>query len=121
MSAAHPIWSGDEVVGAVVAEETTNPLASVRSSALERLLVLTLVAFSGAAVILIAYATRLSLRIRRLRDEAESAIDTRGRITQLASGSRAADEVGDLSRSFSAVLSRLAHADRGRALIAREP
>ena len=108
MSAAHPIWSGDEVVGAVVAEETTNPLASVRSSALERLLVLTLVAFSGAAVILIAYATRLSLRIRRLRDEAESAIDTRGRITQLASGSRAADEVGDLSRSFSAVLSRLA-------------
>ena len=108
MSAAHPIWSGDEVIGAVVAEETTNPVASVRSSALERLLVLTLAAFTGAAVILIAYATRLSLRIRRLRDEAESAIDARGRITQLASGSQASDEIGDLSRSFSAVLSRLA-------------
>ncbi|OLE19950.1 MAG: hypothetical protein AUG50_01995 [Betaproteobacteria bacterium 13_1_20CM_3_63_8] len=108
MSAAHPIWSADEVVGAVVAEETTNPVASVRSAALERLLLVTLAAFTAAAAILIAYATRLSLRIRRLRDEAESAIDARGNITRLASGSEAADEIGDLSRSFSAVLARLA-------------
>jgi len=108
MSAAHPIWSGDEVVGAVVAEETTNPIASMRSAALERLLLLTLASFAGVAALLIAYATRLSVRIRRLRDEAESAIDARGRITRLAAGSDAADEIGDLSRSFSAVLERLA-------------
>ena len=108
MSAAHPIWSGDEVVGAVGAEETTNPLASLRSAALERLLLVTLASFTGVAALLIAYATRLSVRIRRLRDEAESAIDARGRITRLAAGSEAADEIGDLSRSFSAVLGRLA-------------
>ena len=48
------------------------------------------------------------MRIRRLRDEAESAIDARGRVRRLASGSGAADEIGDLSRSFSAVLERLA-------------
>ena len=108
MSAAHPIWAGDEVVGAVIAEETTNPIASMRSAALERLLLLTLASFTGVAALLIAYATRLSMRIRRLRDEAESAIDARGRITRLASGSGAADEIGDLSRSFSAVLERLA-------------
>jgi signal transduction histidine kinase len=108
MSAAHPIWSGDEVVGAVVAEETTNPIVSMKSEALERLLLLTLAAFTGAAALLIAFATRLSMRIRRLRDEAESAIDARGHITRLAAGSGAADEIGDLSRSFSAVLERLA-------------
>jgi dedicated sortase system histidine kinase len=107
MSAAHPIWSGDEVAGAVVAEETTNPIVSMKSEAMERLLVLTLAAFAGAAALMIAFATRLSLRIRRLRDEAESAIDARGRITRLASGSDASDEIGDLSRSFSAVLERL--------------
>ncbi|HEU4647267.1 MAG TPA: hypothetical protein VFS80_17065, partial [Burkholderiales bacterium] len=39
LSAAHPVWSGDQVVGAVVVEETTNPIASLRSDALERLLV----------------------------------------------------------------------------------
>jgi len=36
MSAAHPIWSGDEVVGAVVVEETTNPIVSLKTAALER-------------------------------------------------------------------------------------
>ena len=33
ISAAHPIWSGDEVAGAVVTEETTNPVMSVKSRA----------------------------------------------------------------------------------------
>ena len=108
MSAAHPIWSGDEVIGAVVTEETTNSAMSVKSAALERLLLLTLAAFAGAAALLMAFATRLSMRIRRLRDEAESAIDARGHITRLTAGSNAADEIGDLSRSFSAVLERLA-------------
>jgi dedicated sortase system histidine kinase len=108
ISAAHPIWNGDQVAGAVVTEETTNSVMSVKSAALERLLLLTLAAFAGAGVLLMAFATRLSVRIRRLRDEAESAIDARGRITQLTAGSDAADEIGDLSRSFSAVLERLA-------------
>ncbi|MGQ0509904.1 MAG: ATP-binding protein [Betaproteobacteria bacterium] len=108
MSAASPIWNRDQVVGAVVVEETTNPIATLRSGALERLLVLTLTVFAGAAAVLLAWATRLSLRIRRLRDEAESAIDARGRFTRLASGSNAGDEIGDLSRSFSAVLGKLA-------------
>ena len=62
MSAAHPIWSGDQVSGAVVTEETTNSVMSVKSAALERLLLLTLGAFAGAAVLLMAFATRLSLR-----------------------------------------------------------
>jgi two-component system, OmpR family, sensor histidine kinase ChvG len=108
ISAAHPIWNGDEVAGAVVAEETTNSAMSVKSAALERLLVFTLAAFAAAGAVLTVFATRLSMRIRRLRDEAESAIDTRGHIRRLASGSNAGDEIGDLSRSFSAVLERLA-------------
>ncbi|MDH3319564.1 MAG: ATP-binding protein, partial [Betaproteobacteria bacterium] len=108
ISAAHPVWNGNEVAAAVVVEETTNPIASLRSDALERLLLLTLVAFAGTAALLIGFATRLSQRIRRLRDEAESAIDARGRLARLAAGSDAGDEIGDLSRSFSAMLARLA-------------
>jgi dedicated sortase system histidine kinase len=108
MSAAHPVWNGNEVVGAVVVEETTNPVASLRSDALERLLLLTLAVFAGTAAVLIGYASRISMRIRRLRDEAESAIDARGRLARLSVGSDAGDEIGDLSRSFSAMLARLA-------------
>ena len=108
VSAAHPVWNRNEVAGAVVVEETTNPIATLRSEALERLLALTLTVFLGAAALLIAYASWLSHRIRRLRDEAESAIDARGRIAHLAAGSEAGDEIGDLSRSFSAMLAKLA-------------
>lgn len=108
VSAAHPIWSRDNVVGAVVVEETTHSILSVRSQALERLLLTTIVVFALAAAVLLGFATRLSNRIRRLRDEAESAVDARGRLKRLTSGSRAGDEIGDLSRSFSAVLEKLA-------------
>lgn len=108
VSAAYPIWSRDDVIGAVVVEETTNSILSVRSQALERLLLTTIAAFALAAAVLLGFATRLSGRIRRLRDEAESAVDARGRLKRLTAGSRAGDEIGDLSRSFSAVLEKLA-------------
>lgn len=108
VSAAHPIWVGDQVQGAVVVEETTNRIASLRSQALERLLVVTLVLFALVAAMLLWFATRISNRIRRLSDEAEAAIDARGRVTRLATASDAADEIGDLSRSFTTVLGRLA-------------
>ena len=108
VSAAHPIWVGDEVEGAVVVEETTNRIASLRSQALERLLVATLAAFALAGAVLLWFATRISSRIRRLAGEAEAAIDARGRVTRLTTASDAADEIGDLSRSFTTVLARLA-------------
>jgi dedicated sortase system histidine kinase len=107
ISAAHPIWNGDEVAGAVVVEESTNPILSVRSQALERLLVLTLAVFAVAAAVLIWFATRISTRIRRLRDEAETAIDARGRLAHLVTAQNAGDEIGDLSRSFSTMLGKL--------------
>jgi dedicated sortase system histidine kinase len=107
ISAAHPIWNGDEVAGAVVVEESTNPILSVRSQALERLLVLTLAVFAVAAAVLIWFATRISTRIRRLRDEAETAIDARGRLAHLVTAQNAGDEIGDLSRSFSAMLAKI--------------
>ena len=107
VSAAHPIWSRDDVLGAVVVEETTHSILAVRSQALERLLLTTIVVFALAAAVLLGFATRLSNRIRRLRDEAESAVDARGRLKRLTSGSQAGDEIGDLSRSFSVVLEKL--------------
>ncbi|HMH19239.1 MAG TPA: ATP-binding protein [Burkholderiales bacterium] len=111
ISAAHPIWNGDEVAGVVVVEESTNPILSVRSLALERLLVLTLAVFAVAAAVLIWFATHISSRIRRLRDEAETAIDAHGRLahpqSRLLTAQNAGDEIGDLSRSFSTMLGKL--------------
>ena len=108
VSAAHPIWVGDQVKGAVIVEETTNAVLAERNRAFERLFSIVLAALLIGSVALTVYASRLSARIRKLRDEAEQAIDAQGRVKGVITGSRAGDEIGDLSRSFSSVLSRLA-------------
>jgi two-component system sensor histidine kinase ChvG len=108
VSAAHPIWVGDQVRGAVIVEETTNRVLAERNRAFERLFSIVLAALLIGSVALTLYASRLSARIRRLRDEAEAAIDAQGRVRGVVAATRAGDEIGDLSRSFSSVLSRLA-------------
>lgn len=108
LSAAHPVWAANEVVAAVVVEETGNAIASFTSRALEKLITATLAVFVLVAGVVLLFATRLAGRVRRLRDEAESAIDAQGRVRTLAAASNAGDEVGDLSRSFSQLLERLA-------------
>jgi dedicated sortase system histidine kinase len=107
-AAAHPIEISGEIAGAALVEQTTEAIATMRELALERLLLATLAAFVFGALVLVVYASRVSGRLRRLRDEAEQAIDSAGRVRGLVAGSRARDEIGDLSRSYSAVLARLA-------------
>ncbi|HEY2864792.1 MAG TPA: ATP-binding protein [Casimicrobiaceae bacterium] len=107
VSAAHPIWVGDQVKGAVIVEETTNAVLAERNRAFERLFNIVLAALLVGSVALTLYASRLTARIRRLRDEAEGAIDLQGRIRGTVAPSGAGDEIGDLSRSFSSVVTRL--------------
>lgn len=107
-AAAHPIEIGGEIAGAALVEQTTETISHMREIALERLLLATLGAFVGGALILVFYVSHVSNRLRRLRDEAERAIDSAGRIRGLVAGSTTGDEIGDLSRSYSAVLQRLA-------------
>lgn len=114
VAAAHPIWVGDRVQGAVVVEETTNAVLAQRNRAFERLFTLVLGVTLIGALALAMFASRLSSRIRRLRDEVEQAIDAKGRVRGIVAGSQASDEIGDLSRSFSSVLARLADSARHR-------
>ena len=107
LSAAQPIFVGDDIVGAVVVEETTGSIQILKQSALEKLLVVTLLVVGGALAILLAFASRLATRIRRLHAEAEGAIDPQGRVRGPISASRDRDEIGDLSRTMAAVLERL--------------
>ena len=107
VSAAHPIWLGDEVRGAVIVEETGNRVLAERNRAFERLFNIVVAVLLIGSVALTLFASRLSARIRRLRDDAEQAIDAQGRVRKPLSSSAAGDEIGDLSRSFASVLARL--------------
>ena len=107
VSAAHPVWLGDQVRGAVIVEETGNRVLAERNRAFERLFNIVVAVLLIGSVALTLFASRLSTRIRRLRDDAEQAIDAQGRVRGHLASSDAGDEIGDLSRSFANVLSRL--------------
>ena len=107
LSAAQPVWVADNIVGAVVVEESTGAIQMLKLNALENLLIITLIVFVAVFATLLLFATRLATRVRRLGREAETAIDAQGRIRGDIVGSDASDEIGDLSRSLSAVVRRL--------------
>ena len=109
ISAAEPIWQGDNIIGAVVVEETTSGSQSITYAALESLLAMTLVVLLVGFGALLIFAWRLAYRVRFLQREAETAIDAQGRIRGTISGSDAKDEIGALSLSLEAILLRLSH------------
>lgn len=112
LTAAHPVRLGERVLGAVAVEQTSREIARLQNRAVEILIQLSLLAFVIAATVLLVFGTRLSWRIRQLRDAAEAAIGPDGRVRGALPESRAGDEIGDLQRSFSGVLRRLGEYNR---------
>ena len=108
LSAAQPIWVGDEIVGAVVVEESTRGTQAITVAALESLLTTSSIVFLVGCLALVLFAWRLAVRVERLRLDADRAIDAHGRITGAISGSTAQDEIGALARTLEDVLQRLA-------------
>lgn len=107
LSAAHPIYIDEQVMGAVVVEQTTHGIRTLRNRALEQLFHVILAVVVLGTLALFIFASRISFRIRKLRNETESAIDTHGKIIGKIQPSKTRDEIGDLSRTFHNVLEKL--------------
>ncbi len=107
LTAAAPIVIDGHLHGAVVLEQAADQLLALRDRALSRLFNLTLIATAAAVIIMFAFATWISLRIGRLRDAADSAVGSDGRIQLTMPESASADEIGALSRGFERLLARL--------------
>ena len=112
LTAAYPVFDGDKVVGAVAIEQTSNSILLVQNRALEILFNLSALAFVIASVVLLLFASRLSSRVRRLRDATEQAISSDGRVVGSIAVSATRDEIGDLSRGVADMLERLAQYNR---------
>jgi signal transduction histidine kinase len=106
VAVAQPVWSGTTQTGAIVLQQGTDAVLSLRSRALTRLMNFTLIASLVVAIALLGYSTWLSGRIRKLSAATGHALDGTKVRVQLPS-ERASDEIGDLSRSFSSVLQQL--------------
>lgn len=107
VTAIQPILANNKVVGAVAVEETSNSILILQNEAVEILINLSLLVFLVAMSVLVFFSTRLSLRIRHLRDATNQAITEDGRVQGQLSPTTVTDEIGDLSRSFADMLRRL--------------
>lgn len=109
ITAAHPIIDHNEVIGTVVLKQNTNRILQLRRGALRRIInfsVLSLVIFG---TLILVFSLRLAGRIRRLGAEASNAIDIYGRLqaNQIKAETQSGDEIGELARSISGMLTRL--------------
>lgn len=116
LSAAVPVRVDGQVRAAVHLQRSNSEVLRLTDRAFSGLLWVSLIAFLASGGVLLLFASRLGARIRQLRDAAEQALDSHGRVTVFP-GSRAGDEVGDLARSFSRLLGEIsAYTDYLRSL-----
>jgi signal transduction histidine kinase len=88
------------VRGALVLEQANRALPLLANRALFGLAGATLAALVIAGLILLLFGASLSFRIRRLRNAAERAVRTSGRLGGPMPLAGDDDELGDLARSF---------------------
>ncbi|MDA1075809.1 MAG: ATP-binding protein [Proteobacteria bacterium] len=107
--AAHPIVSEDRILGTVVVEQNINEIMTFQRSAIEQVVLFSVASLFTVFIALLAFAGRLAWRIRNLRREASAAIDQYGRLrtNELSNEINSGDEIGDLARSVSNMLSKL--------------
>lgn len=106
VAVAEPVMSGNRPIGAIVLQQGTDEILSLTNQSLARLMNVTVIAMLVAVASLLGYATWLSRRIRHLSIAAEVALES-DQLRNTLPSSNAADEIGDLSRSFSNVLTQL--------------
>ncbi|NGP53442.1 ATP-binding protein [Thioalkalivibrio sp. XN8] len=107
LAAAAPVGDGIPPAAIVVMERDTAEILALTRAPTRRLLGLSLLASTGAALALLGFAGWLSWRITRLRDAAGSAVGQRGEVLGSLPGAAAGDELGDLARQLAGLLGRV--------------
>jgi two-component system, OmpR family, sensor histidine kinase ChvG len=95
-----------QTIGVLQVVQTADRWIALRDRALTRLLNVTLVTSACAFVLMLAFAAWLAYRLARLRRASESALTREGLVTTFPE-TGAADELGDVARSFATLLGRL--------------
>jgi signal transduction histidine kinase len=95
-----------QVIGSLQVAQTPDQWLALRDRALTRMLNLTLLISAVAVIATLIFATRLGVRLSRLRTASESALTREGLVTTFPE-TNAPDELGDVARGFSTLLHRL--------------
>ncbi len=106
---ALPIYGQREVVGAVVASQSTVRILSALYQVRLEVFGVFLLSLAVAAAVSAALASSLVRPLERLRQQARDLVDHRGRFKGQFVGLQRGDEIGDLSRALETLTVRLRH------------
>lgn len=101
ISASSPIYAREKILGAVLVEETTNNILSLRNQALIKLLTAMLFVFIASGLVLFIFTTHLSKRITKLALQTDKAVSDNGSVIGTIKIDKSSDEIGELSRKIS--------------------
>lgn len=107
LEAAYPIVADGDVMGAVIVDQNMTGIRTFRNQALEMLFNTIIGVMVLVALGLFFFASRISARIRRLRNQSEQIMDESGHVRNTIVATRHSDEIGDLSRSFHDIVDKL--------------
>lgn len=107
--AAAPVMRNGNVAGHVVIERSAGPFMTRAYRSVLQLFVFGLVGMLVVAAVLIGFAGLLSNRIRRLRNAADAAVGSDGRVHASLPPPGGSDEIADLGRSLAGMIERQRH------------
>ena len=106
--ACHPIIEQGRVLGVVVIDESAKHVLGKEEDKIQAIATRLALAVIGVVSVFFSYAVLLARRIARLNNESKTTVDQHGRIetTQLEASKDVPDEIGDLSRTMTALLQK---------------
>ncbi len=108
LASAAPIFGpSNRLLGAIVAEQSSQQTSDLTDQAFNRLFLTSALTLVCVIFVIIGYASWLSWRIRRLSNAARNALEGDDALSSHFPNVRSKDEVGDLARDFSALLQRV--------------
>ncbi len=108
MSAAHPVFADNQVIGAVTVEKNSNKILLLHNKAMENIIDISIIAFILTLAFLLYLTTHISRKIIRLRNYTQSSISSDGRIIGIIPQTNdTKDEISDLTDSFHSMIKRV--------------
>ncbi len=107
LSSASPITDGKQLIGAVIIRQGSEEYLSLTDRAFSKLLGYSILAMGVGVFGLLAFASLLSWRIRKLSTAAANIVREDGSLGEDFPVSKARDEVGELSRRYAQMLEKL--------------
>ena len=106
---AIPVRYGESITGVVLVSQSSYRILQDLYELRIQIFLIFLVSLGASLLITLFFGMTISRPIKRIKNEAEAIVDSRGRLKRHFTAGRKRDEIGDLSRALEEITTRLKH------------